>query len=156
MAELELHFKDMKEENAGLQKNLRDCHVLLVTAKMDPGKCAPTLVTSSCRRLWTNANCPTVSFSRKSRGSCTTKWGPKERSHGIYLESTLLRVVDRNRELTECLKGEKILWFPLSEHLCKPVKWNKSIRRNGIAATCSAGGETTARFSSNALFLGVQ
>ncbi|XP_003971953.2 small kinetochore-associated protein [Takifugu rubripes] len=36
VAELELHFKDMKDENAGLQKNLRDCHVLLVTAKMDP------------------------------------------------------------------------------------------------------------------------
>lgn len=38
VAEMVLQFKDMKEENTGLQKNLKDCHVLLVTAKMDPGE----------------------------------------------------------------------------------------------------------------------
>lgn len=40
---MEQQFKDIKEENAGLQKNLKACHVLLVTAKMDPGKCVLTV-----------------------------------------------------------------------------------------------------------------
>nr|XP_046228306.1 small kinetochore-associated protein [Scatophagus argus] len=36
VAELELQFSDLEKENVGLQKNLKDCHVLLVAAKIDP------------------------------------------------------------------------------------------------------------------------
>lgn len=36
--ELELQFSDLEKENAGVQKNLKDCHALLVTAKIDPGE----------------------------------------------------------------------------------------------------------------------
>lgn len=38
VAELELQFSDLEKENAGLQKNLKDCHALLVAAKIDPGE----------------------------------------------------------------------------------------------------------------------
>nr|XP_043905405.1 small kinetochore-associated protein isoform X2 [Solea senegalensis] len=37
LAELELEFTDLEKENAQAQKNLKDCHILLVTAKIDPG-----------------------------------------------------------------------------------------------------------------------
>ncbi|XP_070705803.1 small kinetochore-associated protein [Pempheris klunzingeri] len=36
VAELELQFSELEKENAGVQKNLKDCHVLLVAAKIDP------------------------------------------------------------------------------------------------------------------------
>ncbi|XP_051816893.1 small kinetochore-associated protein isoform X5 [Acanthochromis polyacanthus] len=36
VAELELQFSDLEKENAEVQKHLKDCHVLLVSAKMDP------------------------------------------------------------------------------------------------------------------------
>ncbi|XP_035535178.1 small kinetochore-associated protein [Morone saxatilis] len=36
VTELELEFSDLEKENAGVQKNLKDCHVLLVAAKIDP------------------------------------------------------------------------------------------------------------------------
>ncbi|XP_039981473.1 small kinetochore-associated protein [Xiphias gladius] len=36
VAELELQFSDLEKENAEFQKNLKDCHVLLVAAKIDP------------------------------------------------------------------------------------------------------------------------
>uniref|UniRef100_H3BW26 Kinetochore localized astrin (SPAG5) binding protein n=1 Tax=Tetraodon nigroviridis TaxID=99883 RepID=H3BW26_TETNG len=36
IAEMVQQCKELKEETAGLQKNLKDCHVLLVTANMDP------------------------------------------------------------------------------------------------------------------------
>lgn len=70
---MELQFKDMKEENAGLQKNLKDCHVLLVAAKMDPGKCVSTVVMVFCWWLRTNISFPIVSFRGKSWRSCTAK-----------------------------------------------------------------------------------
>lgn len=35
---MELQFTDLEKENVGLQKNLKDCHVLLVGAKIDPGE----------------------------------------------------------------------------------------------------------------------
>ncbi|KAG8011397.1 hypothetical protein GBF38_006170, partial [Nibea albiflora] len=36
VVELELQFSDLEKENSGVQKNLRDCHALLVAAKIDP------------------------------------------------------------------------------------------------------------------------
>ncbi|XP_042359674.1 girdin-like [Plectropomus leopardus] len=36
VAELKLQFSDLEKENAEVKKNLRDCHVLLVSAKIDP------------------------------------------------------------------------------------------------------------------------
>ncbi|XP_040919687.1 small kinetochore-associated protein isoform X2 [Toxotes jaculatrix] len=36
VAELELQFSDLEKKNAGVEKNLKDCHVLLVGAKIDP------------------------------------------------------------------------------------------------------------------------
>uniref|UniRef100_A0A3Q4BJX9 Uncharacterized protein n=1 Tax=Mola mola TaxID=94237 RepID=A0A3Q4BJX9_MOLML len=36
VAELELQFSNLEKENAGLQSNLKDCHVLLVASKIDP------------------------------------------------------------------------------------------------------------------------
>ncbi|XP_026173798.1 small kinetochore-associated protein isoform X2 [Mastacembelus armatus] len=36
VAELELQFSDLQTEKAEVQKKLRDCHVLLVAAKIDP------------------------------------------------------------------------------------------------------------------------
>nr|XP_020459639.1 uncharacterized protein LOC109962340 isoform X2 [Monopterus albus]XP_020459640.1 uncharacterized protein LOC109962340 isoform X2 [Monopterus albus] len=36
VAEMELQFRDLEKENAEAQKNLRNCHVLLVAAKIDP------------------------------------------------------------------------------------------------------------------------
>uniref|UniRef100_A0A3Q1D062 Kinetochore localized astrin (SPAG5) binding protein n=1 Tax=Amphiprion ocellaris TaxID=80972 RepID=A0A3Q1D062_AMPOC len=36
VAELELQFSDLEKENAEAQKHLKDCHVLLVSAKIDP------------------------------------------------------------------------------------------------------------------------
>ncbi|XP_028997267.1 small kinetochore-associated protein isoform X2 [Betta splendens] len=36
--DLELRFSDLEKENAEVKKNLTDCHVLLVSAKIDPGE----------------------------------------------------------------------------------------------------------------------
>ncbi|KAM6991857.1 small kinetochore-associated protein [Tautogolabrus adspersus] len=36
VAELELQFSDLEKENSEVQRNLKDCHVLLVAAKIDP------------------------------------------------------------------------------------------------------------------------
>ncbi|XP_033991545.1 small kinetochore-associated protein isoform X2 [Trematomus bernacchii] len=36
VAELELQYSDIDKENVEVQKNLRDCHVLLVAANIDP------------------------------------------------------------------------------------------------------------------------
>ncbi|KAM9354437.1 small kinetochore-associated protein isoform 2-T3 [Pholidichthys leucotaenia] len=36
VSELELEFNDIQKEKAELQKNLKDCHILLVSAKIDP------------------------------------------------------------------------------------------------------------------------
>ncbi|KAM4633907.1 small kinetochore-associated protein isoform 2-T2 [Polymixia lowei] len=36
VAELELQLSDIERENAGAQKRLKDCHVLLVAGKIDP------------------------------------------------------------------------------------------------------------------------
>ncbi|KAI9531516.1 hypothetical protein NQZ68_040363 [Dissostichus eleginoides] len=36
VAELELQYSDIEKENVEVQKNLRDCHVLLVAANIDP------------------------------------------------------------------------------------------------------------------------
>ncbi|XP_074541705.1 small kinetochore-associated protein [Halichoeres trimaculatus] len=36
VAELELQCNDLEKENARVEKNLKDCHVLLVAAKIDP------------------------------------------------------------------------------------------------------------------------
>lgn len=36
VTELELQFSELEKENAGIQKNLKDCHVLLVANKIDP------------------------------------------------------------------------------------------------------------------------
>ncbi|KAM8832623.1 small kinetochore-associated protein isoform 2-T2 [Spinachia spinachia] len=36
VAELELQFSGLEKENAEIRKNLKDCHVLLVTANIDP------------------------------------------------------------------------------------------------------------------------
>ncbi|CAJ1078346.1 small kinetochore-associated protein [Xyrichtys novacula] len=36
VAELQLQFSGLEKENAEVQKNLKDCHVLLVAAKIDP------------------------------------------------------------------------------------------------------------------------
>ncbi|XP_041832195.1 small kinetochore-associated protein [Melanotaenia boesemani] len=36
VSELELHVSELKKENAEVQKHLQDCHVLLVSAKVDP------------------------------------------------------------------------------------------------------------------------
>ncbi|KAK2855967.1 hypothetical protein Q5P01_004702 [Channa striata] len=36
VAELELQFSDLEKENAEVQKNLKDCHILLVAEKIDP------------------------------------------------------------------------------------------------------------------------
>uniref|UniRef100_A0AAZ1XP64 Kinetochore localized astrin (SPAG5) binding protein n=2 Tax=Oreochromis aureus TaxID=47969 RepID=A0AAZ1XP64_OREAU len=36
VAKLELQYCDLQKENAEVQKNLKDCHALLVTAKIDP------------------------------------------------------------------------------------------------------------------------
>ncbi|XP_028253935.1 small kinetochore-associated protein [Parambassis ranga] len=36
VAELELQYSELEKENVEVQKHLRDCHVLLVSAKIDP------------------------------------------------------------------------------------------------------------------------
>ncbi|XP_072218030.1 small kinetochore-associated protein [Leuresthes tenuis] len=36
VAELELQFSELEKENAEVHKNLKDCHVVLVSAKIDP------------------------------------------------------------------------------------------------------------------------
>ncbi|XP_005737332.1 small kinetochore-associated protein [Pundamilia nyererei] len=36
VAKLELQYCDLQKENAEVQKNLKDCHALLITAKIDP------------------------------------------------------------------------------------------------------------------------
>ena len=41
VAELELQFSNLEKENVGLQSNLKDCHVLLVASKIDPGEFVP-------------------------------------------------------------------------------------------------------------------
>lgn len=38
VAKLELQYCDLQKENAEVQKNLKDCHALLITAKIDPGR----------------------------------------------------------------------------------------------------------------------
>lgn len=37
VAELEQQLSDTEKQNADVQKSLRECHVLLVAAKIDPG-----------------------------------------------------------------------------------------------------------------------
>lgn len=48
VADLELQFSELEKKNAGLQKNLKDCHALLVAAKVDPGKYVSPLQFCSC------------------------------------------------------------------------------------------------------------
>lgn len=38
VAELELQYSHLEKENTEVQKNLKDCHVLLVSANIDPGE----------------------------------------------------------------------------------------------------------------------
>ena len=38
VAELELQFSDIEKENTDVQRNLKNCHVLLVAANIDPGE----------------------------------------------------------------------------------------------------------------------
>lgn len=38
VAKLELQYCDLQKEKAEVQKNLKDCHALLITAKIDPGR----------------------------------------------------------------------------------------------------------------------
>lgn len=38
MMHLEQQHSDLEKENAGLHKDLKDCHILLVAAKVDPGE----------------------------------------------------------------------------------------------------------------------
>lgn len=37
VANLELQLSELEKRNAGLHKNLKDCHAVLVAAKVDPG-----------------------------------------------------------------------------------------------------------------------
>lgn len=39
MMDLEQQHGELEKENAGLHRNLKDCHILLVAAKVDPGEC---------------------------------------------------------------------------------------------------------------------
>lgn len=45
VAELELQFSGLEKENAEVRKNLKDCHVLLVAANIDPGSYLQTFFT---------------------------------------------------------------------------------------------------------------
>lgn len=38
MMHLEQQHSELEKENAGLHKNLKDCHILLVASKVDPGE----------------------------------------------------------------------------------------------------------------------
>lgn len=90
VAELELQFSDLEKENTEVQKNLKDCHVLLVSAKIDPGEyvaqfflCVFVGLLSVQAWKWHQISV-ILSFRRKSWRSCTTKWRSKKRSHGTY------------------------------------------------------------------------
>lgn len=37
VADLELQLSELEKKNAGLHKNLKDCHAVLVATKVDPG-----------------------------------------------------------------------------------------------------------------------
>lgn len=91
VTELELRCTDLQGENREIQKQLRDCHVLLVAENLDPGDdliyCSVGLthVEEQCVLLSCNLNSLKFSFRGKVGSDSTTEGRTKKRSYGICI-----------------------------------------------------------------------
>lgn len=88
MTELEQRCTDLQGENREFQKQLRDCHVLLVAEKLDPGEdlfyCSIGLTheEEQCFLSSCNLNDLKFSFRGKVGSDSTTEGRTKKRSYG--------------------------------------------------------------------------
>lgn len=153
---MEQQFKEMKEENSSLQKNLKDCHVLLVASKMDPGKCVSTVVMVFCWWLGTTKSFPTVSGERVGEAARQNEDQRKE----VMVSTFILLYMITWIVIFSCFiffksgsnktKIKNVLFQNISKNLLDEIKAFKEVASEQHARLVV---RKTACYSNNVLFL---